>query len=93
MAKRLLVAALLGASLIQPLPTAAPAKGPRPAPVAVDCQLDISGRMQCAYNTKDECLAAARKLRRTFRDVQGCWLSTADPDGWHYDLYVLEYYP
>ena len=88
---RLLLSTLL---LVATMPVAAPAiaKGPRPAP-AGECRPDISGRMQCAYDTQSECLAAARAIRRENRTVQGCWLSTADPNWWHYDRWVLEYYP
>jgi hypothetical protein len=85
------MSALLIAGLGAPsMPLAA--KGPKPVPVG-ECQLDISGRMQCAYETRDQCLQALRALRREHYDVQGCWLSTADPTWWHYNRYVLEYYP
>jgi hypothetical protein len=84
---------LLSASVAQPTLPAVAKAGPKPAPVAVACDWDISGRWQCGYSTKEECLAALRKLRREHPDVTGCWLSTADPDWWHYGLYVLEYYP
>ena len=68
-------------------------RGPKPPPEG-DCRLDISGRMQCAYPTYDECRAALRAFRREQVDLaSGCWLSTADPNWWHYDQYVLEYYP
>lgn len=87
----LLSLALLIASIpATTTPTAA--KGPKPAPVG-ECQLDISGRMVCAYDTQSECLAAVRALRRTYRDARGCYLSTADPDWWHYDRWILEYTP
>ena len=92
MQKLLLIAALLGTSITAPLSPAA-AKGAPPAPTPVDCQLDVSGRMQCAYTTQAECLTAARAKRKTNRTVQGCYLSTADPDWWHYGLWYLEYYP
>jgi hypothetical protein len=67
--------------------------GPKPTPQPTECQLDISGRMQCAYSTYDECRTALRTLRHQHPDVQGCWLSTADPSWWHYDQYILEYWP
>lgn len=88
----LLISALLGASAVSPtLP--AVAKGP-PAPPPAECRLDISGRMQCAYETRDECKAGIRYYRRNGHpEASGCWLSTADPDWWHYGKYVLEYWP
>ena len=94
MMKRLLVAAaLLSLSAIPPS-TPAIAKGPPPPPEAVDCQLDISGRMQCAYLTLGECRTALRSMKRTYhRNVFGCYQSTADPEWWHYGLYVLEFWP
>jgi hypothetical protein len=72
--------------------TSVAAKGPKPAPVG-ECQMDIGWRMVCAYDTQSECLAAVRSLRRTYRDVQGCYLSTADPDWWHYGRWILQYTP
>jgi len=72
--------------------TSTSAKGPKPVPVG-ECQLDISGRMQCAYDSQSECLAAARAYRRIYSDVRGCFFSTADPDWWHYHRWVLEYAP
>ena len=89
----LLAAALLGASMVPPSSPAV-AKGSPPPPTPVDCQLDISGRMQCAYVTRDECRAGIRYFRRNGHpEASGCWLSTADPDWWHYGKYVLEYWP
>ena len=85
------IAVLLGSEAAFASPPAG--RGPKPAPQPTECQLDISGRMQCAYPTYEECRAALRALRRDHPDVSGCWLSTADPSWWHYDQYVLEYYP
>lgn len=87
----IIVALLTGSNVAFAAPPAG--KGPKPAPEPTECQLDISGRMQCAYPTYDECRAALRAMRRDHVDVQGCWLSTADPSWWHYDQYVLEYWP
>ena len=88
-----LILALVGSSNVA-LSAPPPGKGPKPAPEPTECQLDISGRMQCAYATYDECRAAMRVFRREGYDLaSGCWLSTADPSWWHYDQYVLEYWP
>lgn len=91
MHKLLLIAALLGTSITAPL-SPAMAKGPKPAPTPVECQVDISGRIVCAYTTKDECLSAVRAMRRTNRSVWGCYYS-AEPEWWHYGLWFLEYQP
>ena len=92
MHKIILASVLVAGTLVPPISPLA-ARGPEPAPEPVACNLDISGRWQCAYTTKAECTAALRALRPEHHDVSGCWLSTADPDWWHYGLYVLQYWP
>ena len=90
MLKLLLAAALLVSSVV---PSFAPAiaKGPKPAPAPEECR-DDQWLTVCTYSSQSECLSAARALRRERPSfVSGCYLSTADPDYWHYGQWVLEY--
>ena len=91
MRRLVLICAILSASIVTPL-TPMAAKGPPVAPPG-DCRPDISGQTLCAYPTREECRAALRIIRRDHPEVWGCWLSTADPDWWHYGKYVLQYWP
>jgi hypothetical protein len=88
MLKPLVSIALVATSISPP----ALARGPKPPPVVTEeCRQDGSLTV-CAYDTKDECVSAARALRRQRPlFVNGCFLSTADPDYWHYGRWFLEY--
>jgi hypothetical protein len=89
MSRLLLVSALLAASIVPPVSPAA-ARG---KPVHEDgvCMQDSSLTV-CAYSSQNACLTAARAIRRDKPAyLGGCYLSTADPDYWHYGMWVLEY--